>query len=100
MSHTKEQYHIQRQVLIDSLGGECEICHSKTNLQFHTIDGTGEHGCGGWKKLYLVKINMEKDNIQLVCKKCHTEIHSIFGFAKNTYQVKFVGAQNGNNNQY
>lgn len=94
MTHNKETYHKQREILLDKLGARCEHCSSKTRLEFHTIDGSGESGCGGWKKLYLVKVNMEKGNIQLLCHDCHVAHHTKYGFNKNQYQVNFVGVQN------
>jgi len=89
MPHTSQEYHKQRNILIKTLGGQCEHCNGQERLEFHTKDGSGEHGCGGWKKLYLVKINMEKGNIQLLCHDCHTAHHIKYGFQKNHYQVNY-----------
>ncbi len=46
-----------RSILISNLGGKCEVCGSKTRLEFHHIDGDRK--------------NHNLKNIQLLCRSCH-----------------------------
>lgn len=79
MTHTIVRYHEIRGILIDQLGGKCVDCGTTDNLEFHTIDGNGENGKGGWQKLAQVIADIDNDNIELKCRECHIEYHRQHG---------------------
>lgn len=79
MTHTIVRYHEIRGILIDQLGGKCVDCGTTDNLEFHTIDGNGENGKGGWQKLAQVLSDINKNNIELKCKTCHIKYHQAHG---------------------
>lgn len=73
------KYHKYRNELIEQLGGECDKCGSKENLEFHHPNQEDSHrsGIGGWNHIFKVKNDVNEKNIKVVllCKKCHRKIH-------------------------
>lgn len=66
-----EKYHIQRNKIIDKLGGKCQICGSKERLELDHVNkdsklfDVAKHWSEKrWKK--------EIKKCQLLCRKCHT----------------------------
>jgi hypothetical protein len=75
MPHTIESYHKEREILLWMFGHKCAHCGVSEKLEFHHISGNGEHGVGGWKQLYSVRVNMADNNIMVLCPDCHRAIH-------------------------
>lgn len=73
--HSLKAYKFKREMTIAKLGGKCEKCGSIVNLEFHTIDGTGENRSGGWQKLTQVLRDVDRGNIKLLCRPCHFALH-------------------------
>ena len=51
-----------RDILLELLGNKCSSCGATDNLELHHIDNN--------------RLNNSLDNIKLVCKECHKNIHS------------------------
>ena len=51
-----------REMLLSLLGDECERCHSRENLELHHKDRN--------------RMNNDIRNIQLLCRECHSGVHS------------------------
>jgi len=64
----------KRQKLILRFGGKCSICGSKKFLEFHhkTMMGLPSGGIAE-REEYWIEENINE--IQLLCKSCHTKIH-------------------------
>lgn len=56
--HSAAKY---RHMIVNLLGGECELCGDTANLHIHHRDGNHNNDCA--------------DNLQLLCRRCHGNIH-------------------------
>ncbi len=55
---------------LEAVNHKCQQCQSKLNLQIHRI----KRGInGGFYSVY--KLNSKKNNIKVLCKKCHRKYH-------------------------
>jgi len=52
----------KREIILQEKGRRCETCGSKSNLQVHHLN-------------YLNLGNESKDDVMVLCKKCHKEIN-------------------------
>lgn len=92
----KENRKINKQYIINELGGNCAICGYNRNtaaLEFHHTDTNikrldytiDEHGNNKSPSNYMLDVSFdemrkrlenEKDNLSLLCANCHREIHN------------------------
>lgn len=73
---TPEHKELIREHFKHELGGKCIKCGTYFNLEFHHIREVlqGE-GRGSEKRIWELFIGYHKNNLQLMCKECHTEYH-------------------------
>lgn len=76
--YLQEYFHREQHKIYEQLGGVCEVCGIKENLQIHhkipTISGRGR---GSLNRLSDWKKELPTGNLMLVCEQCHLKIHSI-----------------------
>ena len=67
-------FHVERQKIINALGGICAECDSIITLEIHHIDASKKRKVNGsldrlteWKENF--------DNLQVLCSDCHREFH-------------------------
>ena len=68
----------KRNEAIIAKGGCCELCKSKEKLCFHHKKGCIVNGVNEHRKkvgMYERIIKGEADDIQLLCERCHKDIH-------------------------
>lgn len=68
-----------KQQLVEYKGGKCFICgYNKCNqaLDFHHINPLEKEFTIGGKSWSFEKLKLEADKCLLVCRNCHTEIHT------------------------
>ena len=80
----RNYYKERKQKYINMLGGQCSICGSKNNLQFHHKDRTTKNFSIGKLMNYSeTKVLQELDKCVLICKSCHIKHHSEDGTFKS-----------------
>jgi hypothetical protein len=73
--YMRARYAMQRDFILDKLGGECRRCGSAEELEVDHVDWrTKEFGVGRlWAEKQWHHLLAELDKCQLLCKPCHIE---------------------------
>ena len=73
------RYREERKRLIKKFGGKCQICGTRSGLNFHHIRPTELYGVGrgSWERLTDVKRNPK--SYRLLCNSCHKKFHKRYG---------------------
>jgi hypothetical protein len=77
--YKKGYMRLRRIALIDILGGSCRKCGTDKNLEFHHVDGSGEHGIGTEKQIREIEAHLADDDfpVILLCRECHQIEHKL-----------------------
>ena len=74
--YMKRRYYEKRQIFTDALGGKCEKCGGRNNLEFdHVNPDAKSFTIGkGWSTTDD-RLIAEIAKCRLLCKECHTDRH-------------------------
>lgn len=65
----------------DRAGRKCEECGSENDLTIHHIDGKGRHNQENG-----LEVNNNKNNLRILCRKCHGRLHGKQGGRPRIYK--------------
>jgi len=72
MPFSKEKYYQKKDYIIDHLGGKCEHCGTKDNLQFAHINPETKIACVSELLHHSIDIAVEEaEKCFLLCESCH-----------------------------
>lgn len=75
VSYQTKYYHRERGKIMDSLGGKCCECKDIDYLEIHHIIGADlPKGRPTAQRIRDWKEQLSKNNLMLLCKKCHDKI--------------------------
>lgn len=67
-------YHREKGIIVDKLGGQCAECGTLDYLEIHHIKGVEKSYRSGAERIRDWKIQIKKNNLLLLCVDCHGDI--------------------------